>query len=243
MPPSEPTLPTRSVTRTRVLAGHGIAAIALIATSTLTFSAPTTFFFMSESDTPLHVGETRTIDVNINASRPVNAIGATISFSKDTLEIVGMSKEHSILDLWTEETSINEERGEVHFSGGTFRRSGIVDTGTIITLTVRAKSPGVATLTFTDAQAFAHDGSGTKVASELRTLSYDIPESTRAGGTTVSTSVTVSPSADFNDDGKVNIADVSILAVRIFMPYAPRYDLNNDGTLNLADLSVLFSRM
>ena len=114
------------VRRHRRFVGHGVLVFALLATSVITFNdGTTTLFFMPHSGDKIRVGETAEIDVNITTKTSIIALGATVMFPPETLEIVGISKEKSFLDLWTEETSIKEDAGEVHFSGGTFRPAGL----------------------------------------------------------------------------------------------------------------------
>jgi hypothetical protein len=50
-------------------------------------------------------------------------------------------------------------------------------------------------------------------------------------------------SIDFNNDGRIGIADLSIMAFQIIAPFDPRFDLNRDGKNTLADLSIFFTRM
>lgn len=228
--------------------------IALIAnaTSSLTGS-PATLYFMPYGDSnDLYVGETSSIDINLNANVPINAIGTTIGFPTDSLEVIGISKKKSVLDLWTEETAINEDSGEVHFSGGSVRPGGLVGTGTALTLTVRAKKAGDATLAFKEAQVFPDDGKGKPLSSELRSFTYHIVQ--KSSPAPASTPQEIAPpinteevqmprSADLDGNGSVNLIDVSILAIHLFGSYDARYDLNLNGAVDLPDLSILFSKM
>ncbi len=209
---------------------------------------PIIFFSPRGSDT-LTMGETAQIDIRINAPLPINAVGATVHFFPEILEVVGVSKELSFLDLWTEETAIKEEFGEVHFSGGTLTKGGISEVATVLTLTVRAKKPGRAELSFTDAEIFAHDGKGVPLDTERRSFVYTIVEpaveelvvARPAARPTIETLYI--PSGDFNNDGTTSFADISILAIQLLASYNPRFDLDRDGTINLRDLSIIFSKV
>jgi hypothetical protein len=92
----------------------------------------------------------------VNARVPINALGITIKYPQDLIEVVGVSKQKSFLDLWTEDTAIREEAGEVHFSGGTTAHGGLLGTSTAITLTIEAKKPGTATISFEDVEALPY---------------------------------------------------------------------------------------
>lgn len=249
------------------VAGHGVllASILAVGLLTLTFNgkfsgllaaatsslsaSSATLFFTPYDDTALSVGGIADIDVNINARVPINAIGATIQYPEDTLEVVGFSKKRSFLDLWTEETVIKEDLGEIHFSGGTTAAGGLVGTGTVITISVKAKKPGDATLAFKELQVLARDGKGTELDTYTRVFEYTIGEppqsagSSAAADTAVSTPVPQTPSADLDGNGRVTLVDISILTVRMVMPYDPRYDLDSNGFVGLSDLSILFAHM
>jgi len=243
-----------------VLFGAGVAAVtlkgadivSLLASATTSLSAPAVLYFTPNSDAQLNIGETADIDVNVNARVPINAIGTTIKFPQDMLEVVGVSKQKSFLDLWTEETAINEDEGKVHFSGGTVAHAGLTGTGTAITLTVRAKKSGDAKLYFLDSDLYASDGKGTPVDSTLRSFTYVIPAPPTppsppmfggSGGSVATIMRPTQPSADLDDDKRITIVDISIMTVRIVMPYNARYDLDLDGMVGLSDLSIVLSKM
>jgi hypothetical protein len=226
------------------LRGTDIGSLVASATSSL-IKAPAVLYFTPYDDEIVQVGDTRV---------PINAIGITVKFPRDTIEVLGFSKEKSFLDLWTEETSIKEEIGEVHFSGGTFVPDGFLGTSTALTLTVRAKKSGEARLTFENTEVFASDGKGENIPNDSHSFTFtvlDTPRDTSHGvaGPSGSASGNTTPeqplprSADLNGDGSVTLIDVSILAIRIFGPYDPRFDLDMDGAIGLSDLSILLSKM
>src|SRR6185503_3353340 len=124
-----------------------ILGLVAAATSSLSRS-PVILEMLPYHDRTLDVGEAEQIDVFVDTEVPINAIGTTITFPKDSVEVLGFSKEKSFFDLWTEETAIDEDDGAVHFSGGTVRSGGLVGTGTVLTLTVRPKKSGRITFDF-----------------------------------------------------------------------------------------------
>ena len=226
---------------------QGPALVSLLASATSSLSsAPAVVFLTPYETTKLAPGEIADIDVNINARVPVNAVGATIAFPEDIFEVVGINEKKSFLDLWTEDTTIKEGAGELHFSGGTTQRGGLVGTGTVLTLSVRAKKIGEAKVYVKDLQVFAHDGKGTPLDSSIRSITYEVvlPE----GNPFVPTGAGILlqpnlPSPDFNNSGYITLVDFSMLSFQILSPYNPRFDLNADGTVGLTDLSILFTRM
>ena len=225
-----------------------VSLASLLAAATSTVSAPATVYFTPYDDeTTLEVGASEQIDLNINARTPINAVGMTISYPKDLLEIVSIDKSRSFLDLWTEDTVIKEGSGELHFSGGTTKAGGLAGTSTVLTIAVRAKKEGSAEVTVEHPQVLAADGKGTALDTDTRTLTFAIeqghPGSAAAAPSPGALAAPKSPSADFNGDGKVSLIDMSILIIKMMSPYDPRYDLNLDGQVGLGDLSVLFARI
>jgi hypothetical protein len=234
------------------LRGVDIFGLAAAATSSL-IQAPVTLYLIPYNDAVIYPGDTKKIDVSVNAREPINAIGATIKFPQETMEIIAFSKEKSFFDLWTEETAISEESGEIHFSGGTTKTGGLTGTGTVITLTVRAKKSGVQNIFFKDSQIYSADGAGTLLDNESRSISFNVvsPASVPiSSGATVSQQTSLQPEkplpkgADFNNDGAINLIDMSIMILRLVMSsYDQRYDLNMDGVVNISDLSVLLAQV
>ena len=224
-------------------AGYGLAAIVFIGFVSVTIvfqgqlasllaaatssidNMPVALFFAPRGGDALTVGETADVDLDIEASVPINALGVTISFPKDQLEVVGISKQRSFLDLWTEDTVIKEDTGELHFSGGTTKKGGLVGSSTVLTFTVLAKKAGTATLAIEEEQVFAGDGKGSPLQADARSLTFSISPAAAPNTNQVS------QSARANSEAGAPKAS------------APDPDLNGDGSVGLADLSILFSKM
>ncbi|MFZ2555221.1 MAG: hypothetical protein WAZ27_03870 [Minisyncoccia bacterium] len=229
---------------TVLVLGNTTSLISLVASSASSLGDYDAVIFLSpEGAEHITVGETARIDVRVNTGMPINAVGATLLYPPQMLEILGISKEYSFLDLWTEETSIDEESGEIRFSGGTLTSGGHIGLGTVLSLTVRAKETGKIELSFKEAQIFGHDGRGAAIESDMRSFAYDSEESSSDTGLPVERPVDQEIAADFNDDGKTSLADLSILAVQLMSTYNTRYDLDRDGMVNLKDVSILFTKM
>jgi hypothetical protein len=122
----------------------------------------------------------------------------------------------------------------VHFSGGTLGRDGFEGTDTILTLSIRPKREGETVISFKDAAILAADGRGSPVVHERQPLVLAVHSST---STLVSASSTHFVS-DFNDDGRITAADLSLFTVQLFLPYNELYDLDKNGFVELADLRV-----
>lgn len=207
-------------------------------TSALGFTKQTLLFFTVHED-QVYPGDTITVDVRINAGTPINVVGATISYDPDALLLVGVNKETSILDLWTEEV-INHLSGTIRLSGGTVSPDGHVGPGTIITLVLRTKKEGTTNLAFDDSQVYAHDGRGTIVTTDRKPSTITVSSKSESAPSRIAP---VPQNSDLNNDGQVTLADVSIFAVQLFTSYHARYDLNRDGRMDIGDLSIIFSAM
>jgi hypothetical protein len=221
------------------------SAANFIATVAQALSSPPVLVYLESTDgaNTFAVGETKTISFDMDASVPVNSLGATINYPKDMLEVVALSKEHSFLNLWTEDTTIKEAAGEISFSGGSTRLGGVTGTSTIVTITVRAKHEGPATLSVGHVEVYAADGKGTMIDTGDRPLSLTVTPATATNAGGSGESGVTSPSPDINGDGKVTLLDASIVMAAISAPYDARYDFNTNGRVGLDDLSILFSYM
>jgi len=64
-------------------------------------------------------GDTFIVEARIDTEEDcINTVEANLSFSQDVLEAVDFSKGNSILILWVKEPSIDQNKGEISFSGG-----------------------------------------------------------------------------------------------------------------------------
>jgi hypothetical protein len=233
--------------RRRILATHSVVVVTLLASSAVTFNQGQTSLYMSpQGPTRIAPGETTAFDIMLSTTVPINAMSATLAFPPDLLEVVSISKERSFLDLWTEETAIREDVGEVHWSGGTYKKGGVTGTTTALTLRVKAKRAGMAQVYFKEAEVLESDGYGTEAETVDTPFTFEIAAPVAAGGGGAGAAPSAAakpPTMDFSSDGKITIADLSIIVMHLAGPYDARYDLNRDGTISIADLSVLFANM
>lgn len=123
------------------------------------------------------VGDTFKIKVNISSDKSVNAVAGKISFPKDTLSLISLSKSSSILNLWPHELPFSNSNGLISFEGVIL--DGFVgNNGNIVTLVFKAKKNGNAILKFSDVSILANDGKGTDIFSgEPSSASIDIEKS------------------------------------------------------------------
>ncbi len=192
------------------------------------------------------LGQPLTITLVVESSVPVNAFSGLISFDPAQLRVIGIDYNTSIADLWVEEPWYENGEGTITFAGGTTRPGGFTGEDTLIRVSFMPESEGDARLVLSRARVLEHNGFGTdaelaepidalftveRLAIEARTVSETVSNSNIVV-------LNDKPNPDFNDDGKVGAADVSILMTHL-MSSNLRYDLNADGKIGLGDVSIL----
>lgn len=183
-------------------------------------------FGVEEGAFPL-TGDQVQITVTVNTKTPINAVGGTVVFPPENLEIVSISRIISVVDLWSEEPEFSNALGTLHFSGGIVGAESTKPlTGNILTITMRIKKEGKATVTMRDTQLLASNGEGTNIISGSGVLALYAHNPSVA-------------SPDVNGDGTLTIADANTLYLKTFRTYDAHYDLNNDGKVSWADVKFL----
>lgn len=103
----------------------------------------------------------------------INAVGAELLFSKDTLEITSVDLKGTFIDFWVDEPTYSNASGTlllsgVKFNGTTERKSKIA------TINFKVKKLGHAYVSFNEGQVLANDGFGTDVTKNLNKLTFEI---------------------------------------------------------------------
>lgn len=239
----------------KIAAAPGLLLAAFFITSSLLATDDAILFFATEQPLALTADETVTVDVKVNSYVPIDAVGGVISYPADRLELLKISKEHSFLDLWIEDPTIEVDEGMITFSGGITAVEGHMGTGTIMTLTFKGKAPGNAHLYFESVSVYPHDGSGKSLQTATRTINYIIASSSPPAQRQTTPTIQAAPShnmasstetiqfvkGDLNGDGVVSLTDLSVLMFSMLGTYNMKYDLNEDGVTGIADISILLS--
>ena len=111
-----------------------------------------------------NVGSTFTLNVSVGSTdQAMNAASATVSFPKDTLEVVSVSKAGSIFSLWVQEPSFSNSAGTVTFEGIVLNPGFTGASAKIISITFRAKQEGGANVKFLSSSILANDGTGINI--------------------------------------------------------------------------------
>lgn len=137
----------------------------------------------------VYEGDRITIDVKVQSpDQAINAVSGTLLFPDSLVKVVGVTRDQSIINLWTREPTIR--RNKVLFEGIILNPGFQGANGTVFRITFEAKRTGKVTLTFTDGAVLANDGFGSNVVSALRPVTFTIA----ATGTTIPDTVAVEPS-------------------------------------------------
>lgn len=211
----------------------GIPVIALVAllanSSSVDLDNLKAYIALSPDKVSVATKDIFSVVVSIGATEDFNAVEATVEFPTETLEVESASFEDSIINFWIEEPAFSNEDGTLKFSG-IITNPGHTGKGNILKINFKTKKSGIANVNFSHASVLANDGK----ASEILEGKF---------GAVYSIKAVESPSFDFNHDGKLNVADISLFISKLNDSTAvDTYDLNMDGKVNLQDLSVLLSR-
>ncbi len=111
-----------------------------------------------------------TFDVNIRAesvSQSTNAISALVSYPKDLLRVVRITK-GSVLSFWVTEPVFSNTAGTIRFEGVSPNPGFNGDSGSIVVIKFEAIKEGVAKVAFSEASMLANDGLGTNILSAMK---------------------------------------------------------------------------
>ena len=193
------------------------------------------------------IGDTFKVSIIVESTVPVNVFKGFISFNAGALQVAAIDYNTSIANLWAEEPWYSNGDGTINFTGGTTQSNGFLGTGTLITITFKAKQIGESRVAMDEIRILKHDGLGTEIsvkkpidtifAIENERLAEQTLLNTALAGPVI-TIVTNVPLTDLNRDGKQNVADVSIFMTD-FVSQNLRSDFNEDGIVTLKDLSIL----
>ncbi len=129
---------------------------------------------LSPSSGSYRVGDKINVKIVLSSSgQSANAVSGTLSFSKNVLTMNSISKTGSLVSLWAVEPSYSNTAGTANMEGvilnGYFGSS-----GTILTLSFRAKAIGDANIKFTSSSVLANDGEGTSIITGTGQANFSI---------------------------------------------------------------------
>lgn len=138
-------------------------------------SASAANLYFSPSSGSHAVGATFSVSVYVSsADQAMNAASGAISFPKDKLEVVSVSKSGSIFSLWVQEPSFSQSAGVINFEGIVLNPGFTGSGGKIMAVSFKAKSAGAAALNFSSGSALANDGQGTNILAGLGKAQFSL---------------------------------------------------------------------
>lgn len=118
-------------------------------------------------------GELIAVTVRVkDRSESINAVSGTVTFPEGLLQAVSVSKERSLVTLWTQEPKIT--RGKISFEGVILNPGFQGEGGLIFRATFKAKNTGQVDINFIEGSVLANDGLGTNVLSFLSGTNFRI---------------------------------------------------------------------
>lgn len=119
------------------------------------------------------VGDIITIRVIASSNSPLNAVSSSLAFPSSIFSIQSVSKNNSILNFWVAEPGFSRSAGTVQFEGVSL--SGYQgNSGTVVTIALRALRVGTGTIAFQNGQVLANDGQGTDITAGLSGATFVI---------------------------------------------------------------------
>lgn len=147
--------------------------IIILCNTTTTFAAGSASLFINKSSLTIGQGERITLDVKVRSSdQSINAVSGSISFPEDLLKTVSISRDNSILNIWTHDPNVG--RNKITFEGVILNPGYQGNGGTLFHVTFEAKKTGNATVSFGEGAVLANDGLGTNILGALNPTSFNI---------------------------------------------------------------------
>lgn len=151
----------------------GILALLLLVANSAVALESTQNLFFSVPPSKVEVGERFTLAVKVRANeQSINAISGAITFSESMLRVVSLSKNKSIINLWTRDPIAS--RNKVSFEGIILNPGFQGTNGVIFNITFEAVRPGTALVKFSEGAILANDGRGTNVLAKLGSTNVKI---------------------------------------------------------------------
>jgi hypothetical protein len=152
-----------------------ILAILLFILAAVPIGAVAANLGFSPSTLTRTVGGTFSVSVYVSSpDKAMNAASGVVSFPIDKLEVVSVSKMNSVMNLWVQEPTFSNTKGTINFEGIALNPGYTGSRGTVIAVTFRTKSAGVANITFSSGSVLANDGVGTNILEDLGSASFSI---------------------------------------------------------------------
>ena len=195
------------------------------------------------------IGDTFSVHVNIESvGQAINAASGAISFPRDKLDVVSVSKQGSIFSLWPMEPSFSNSMGTVSFEGIMLNPGYIGVNGKILAITFRVRSVGQANVSFSSGSILANDGVGTNILNSLRIAVFMLTDAREASPNNASG---VTPTTRSDKVGNVRDGSAGSAIEAIDVPVITHYpnEIESGDTVSIrgttypdSDVSIYNSR-
>lgn len=210
-------------------------------------------FYFFPGDGTFNVDDNFSVDLRVNTSAAIASVKAYLNFDYSFISVTDIDITDSAFSVWWENT-YNNSTGEIQLQAS-MPSPGFIGDGLIAKINFLAINSGTANVTY-DSVSLVLKPDDTNILNLTRSaeasfiISSPPPPPPNGGGGGGDGSGTPPPSngivpppsiiGDFNNDGKINIYDLSILLSN-WKTTKAEYDLNQDGKIDIFDLSILFS--
>ena len=133
---------------------------------------------VTPSNGTFEVGDRVPVRVLVSGGESINAISSELNIPTSIFSIESVSKAGSALNFWVSEPFYSNSTGVVKFEGvtlGGFQGN----TGTVVTIYLRAIKVGSGKINFVSGQVLANDGLGTNVTQGIFGANFTINENTK----------------------------------------------------------------
>lgn len=138
-------------------------------------------YFPPLSENP-RMGRNFTVTLKTDSlAQKVTAINGELSYSDEKLQIIGISKVGSIVNLWRQEPTLRNSSGKIVFQGDVAGSGFIGNGGTVFSIIFKPKSPGVASMLWSGAEAFGDPNKKNNIISNLENLDFSIEKASPTG--------------------------------------------------------------
>ncbi len=150
------------------------ALVLVVAMGIPTLASAATLLFTPSSGS-MAVGSTFPVSVYVSSpAQSINAVSGVVSFPTNVLEVTGLSKTNSIINMWAQEPSFSNANGYIAFEGVVFNPGFQGMQGTIVTVTFRVRAAGNGQILLSSGSVLANDGKGTNILNALGNARFSL---------------------------------------------------------------------
>ncbi|HXV26864.1 MAG TPA: cohesin domain-containing protein [Candidatus Paceibacterota bacterium] len=156
-----------------------IRMYAVMAAAAFAFCLPSAVraatLFVSPATGTFRPNDTFTVTVRTNTQgAAVNAAEGVLRFDPSRVFVTSVTTNGSIFNLNVQEPDYSNTDGTISFAGVILNPGYSGASGTLLTVTLRARTPGTATLNFQSGAVLANDGQGTNVLTSMNGGTYTV---------------------------------------------------------------------